>query len=425
MNLRKLKRILRRLWRYCKPQCIVILIILVSLIALLVFSCTKDDPKETDTPPASTTPTATISPTPEPATPSPTMAEPSPTATPSVIYGSCDSTTTDVGATPIPMDDWEIDYLMLVNWNNRLKYSGNPEGLVLLTSILDSDEYIIQNPNTNMGNETALLALDQMCKDARAAGCSKVKISTTGAYRTYETQDGFWQNHLKEDPNYGADPYNDPPRTVPGNASEHRTGLGFDIWLLEYDYAWLHENCHRYGFILRYPANKVSYTGIIYEQWHYRYVGVDAATAMHDMGFCLEEYIAYLNGADITPYPTKPVTPKPTKAPTATPTQMPDISATPTPEITPDVTPEISPELTPELTPGVTPEISPDITPEISPDVTPEISPEITPETTPTPVPTLPPEPTHEPSPTPEPQEPTPEPSPTSEPQESPESIAQ
>lgn len=408
MNLKKLKRILRRLWRYCKPQCIVLLIILVSLIALLVFSCTKDDPKETDTPTASTTPTMILSPTVTPATPSPTATETlSPTATPAVVYGSCDSTTTDVGATPIPMDNWEIDYLMLVNWNNRLKYSGDPEGLVLLTSVLDPNEYIIQDASNNKGNETALLALDQMCKDARAAGCSKVKISTTGAYRTYETQDGFWQNHLKEDPNYGADPYNDPPRTVPGNASEHRTGLGFDIWLLEYDYAWLHENCHRYGFILRYPADKVSYTGIIYEQWHYRYVGVEAATAMYDMGFCLEEYIAYLNGADITPYPTKPVTPKPTTTPTNTPTKAPSISATPTPEISPEVTPEISPDVTPEISPDVTPEVSPEVTPEttpeVSPEVSPEVTPEITPDDTPTPEPTAPPEPV----------EPTPEATPT------------
>jgi D-alanyl-D-alanine carboxypeptidase len=56
---------------------------------------------------------------------------------------------------------------------------------------------------------------------------------------------------------------------------------------------WLEENCYRFGFVLRYPADKQDVTGIKYESWHFRYVGRTAATEMHELGMCLEEYLAY------------------------------------------------------------------------------------------------------------------------------------
>ena len=55
---------------------------------------------------------------------------------------------------------------------------------------------------------------------------------------------------------------------------------------------WLMRNSWRYGFILRYPTGKSDITGIIYEPWHYRYVGRAAARAIYESGLCLEEYIA-------------------------------------------------------------------------------------------------------------------------------------
>ena len=57
---------------------------------------------------------------------------------------------------------------------------------------------------------------------------------------------------------------------------------------------WLAENCYRFGFILRYPEDKQSITNIIYEPWHFRFVGREAATEMHEKGMCLEEYVEYL-----------------------------------------------------------------------------------------------------------------------------------
>ena len=54
---------------------------------------------------------------------------------------------------------------------------------------------------------------------------------------------------------------------------------------------WLMENSWRYGFILRYPNGTTDATGIIYEPWHYRYVGKELAKELHDSGLCLEEYL--------------------------------------------------------------------------------------------------------------------------------------
>ena len=54
------------------------------------------------------------------------------------------------------------------------------------------------------------------------------------------------------------------------------------------------ENSHKYGFVLRYPKDKESITGIEYEPWHFRYVGKEHAKVMKENNFCLEEYVEYL-----------------------------------------------------------------------------------------------------------------------------------
>lgn len=82
---------------------------------------------------------------------------------------------------------------------------------------------------------------------------------------------------------------------VPGT-SEHQLGLAVDINADSFRcsdeevYEWLDENAHKYGFILRYPPAKQEITGISYEPWHYRYVGVEVAEEIYGRGICLEEY---------------------------------------------------------------------------------------------------------------------------------------
>ena len=59
-------------------------------------------------------------------------------------------------------------------------------------------------------------------------------------------------------------------------------------------FEWLQNNAHKYGFILRFPENKTDITGYSYESWHYRYVGVQHATKIHERGITLEEYLGSL-----------------------------------------------------------------------------------------------------------------------------------
>ena len=84
--------------------------------------------------------------------------------------------------------------------------------------------------------------------------------------------------------------------------SEHQTGMSIDIQTYgstastfeEFDeFKWLQDNAHKYGFILRYPKDKEYLTGYEYESWHYRYVGVEAATYIYENNITFDEYYAY------------------------------------------------------------------------------------------------------------------------------------
>jgi zinc D-Ala-D-Ala carboxypeptidase len=94
--------------------------------------------------------------------------------------------------------------------------------------------------------------------------------------------------------------------------SEHQTGLAVDISTVSYecyldncfantgDGQWLLNNSYRFGFILRYAEDKVAITGYRYEPWHFRYVGIDLATALHESGLTLDEAEPYLQIAEAT-----------------------------------------------------------------------------------------------------------------------------
>ena len=85
-------------------------------------------------------------------------------------------------------------------------------------------------------------------------------------------------------------------------ASEHHTGLAVDIVGVNHqsldaaqadtdEALWLKAHAAEYGFILRYPKDKEEITGISFESWHFRYVGIDAAQFMQEHNLCLEEFV--------------------------------------------------------------------------------------------------------------------------------------
>ena len=149
--------------------------------------------------------------------------------------------------------------------------------------------------------------LQKMLADCEAAGYDAVVVS---AYRTHEYQKGLFQRRIQRFLDEGLsqeDAEREAAKRVafPGT-SEHELGLALDIVDESYQnlnekqetmpaQIWLMENSWRYGFILRYPNGTTDVTGIIYEPWHYRYVGKELAKELHDSGLCLEEYLNALS----------------------------------------------------------------------------------------------------------------------------------
>ena len=146
-------------------------------------------------------------------------------------------------------------------------------------------------------------ALLRMLADCTDAGNAPYICS---GYRTVETQRYLYNNKIARLVSAGVSQGEAPALAamavaIPG-ASEHQTGLAADI--VDYYFPdltaeqentstqkWLMANSWRYGFILRYPTDKSDITGTIYEPWHYRYVGLEEAAEMYELGLTLEEYL--------------------------------------------------------------------------------------------------------------------------------------
>ena len=144
--------------------------------------------------------------------------------------------------------------------------------------------------------------LQKMFDDMRDDGVYPVVAS---GYRTEQEQQQIYDESMAEYIEKGYSESDAKTVTerwvaIPGT-SEHQLGLGVDInadGINSYGYEvynWLAQNAYRYGFIYRYPENKVAITGIANEPWHYRYVGVNAATEICKRGICLEEYLGETN----------------------------------------------------------------------------------------------------------------------------------
>ena len=146
--------------------------------------------------------------------------------------------------------------------------------------------------------------LMQMLDDCAVYGNAQPYVCSS--YRTNDTQTRLYENKVDRLIAQGYSPSD--ARTeaakavaIPGT-SEHQLGLAVDIVDLRYQVLdagqedtatqqWLMQNSWKYGFILRYPNDKTAVTGIIYEPWHYRYVGRENAKAIYESGLCLEEYL--------------------------------------------------------------------------------------------------------------------------------------
>lgn len=139
-------------------------------------------------------------------------------------------------------------------------------------------------------------AFYEMQADAYELG---LNLYISSGYRSYDYQAGLYQRYVDRSGKAEADRYS----ARPGH-SEHQTGLAFDLNTISDEFKdtdegkWVSENCHKYGFIVRYPEDKESLTGYMYEPWHIRYLGTDTATAVYESGLCLEEYLGITSEYD-------------------------------------------------------------------------------------------------------------------------------
>ncbi len=217
----------------------------------------------------------------------------------------------DISSVKDTLNTKDKKYLLLVNKQNPLGETYAPE------SIADVDtSYTLYEKSVQLESATAQAAM-AMIREMRAAGIDDIYI--TSGYRSYEYQKTLFDNYMYEE--YIKDKTLTKAEreeivrqysAYPGE-SEHQSGLCVDFItsamkgdLVNYTsentkggigfaeteaFDWLCENAHKFGFILRYPDGKTDETGYSYESWHYRFVGIDAATKIHNSGKTLEKWV--------------------------------------------------------------------------------------------------------------------------------------
>ena len=175
-----------------------------------------------------------------------------------------------------------FSYDMLVNKFHALDENFVPTDLITVPSEYSGEEVF-------KANRTAVTALSQMFESAKADGLG---LEVNSAYRSYTDQIEIQEYYRKW---YG-DNYVKNYVARPG-FSEHQTGLAFDIgstttnvFANSKEYAWMLENAHKFGFILRFSKKNEVITGYRSEPWHYRYVGKEIAEYIHTHNITLEEY---------------------------------------------------------------------------------------------------------------------------------------
>ncbi len=192
---------------------------------------------------------------------------------------------------------------MTDNWNLTLVNAQNPlnEGFAVnLQSVEGYDDRLF--------DVRAITELEALLSAAQKADMGLYLVS---AYRTPERQAALFEKKTTSFENEGFDRQEAERQAAQWVArpytSEHNLGLAVDLvsanWYennsdltAEFEntahFEWLYENCANYGFILRYPKGKESITGVTYEPWHFRYVGVEHAKVIMDNDLTLEEYLS-------------------------------------------------------------------------------------------------------------------------------------
>jgi D-alanyl-D-alanine carboxypeptidase len=244
----------------------------LGVTVLLLSGCATTPPSSTHRPLAGASPSASPS----------ASAKPSPTPSPSPTKPAFDKSALSIDD---PTSIWVV-----VNKLRPLQPANYAPAVVLPNA-----HHIATAASSSMRPEAAA-ALEQMFAAATAEGAGTMQIQN--AYRSFTVQTNTHNSQVAKLGQAKADIISARP-----GYSEHQTGLAVDIAALpsKCDIAacfgqtpqgeWLAANAYRYGFILRYPADKQAITGYVFEPWHFRYVGIPLATEMRNTGIStLEEF---------------------------------------------------------------------------------------------------------------------------------------
>ena len=173
---------------------------------------------------------------------------------------------------------------VLVNKYHKLDENYEPSDLTIIDSKYAS--------GTQKLRKEAQIKFEEMASDMAK---ENLKIFAGSTYRSYTYQKGLYDRYVKKDGFAAAETY-----SARSGYSEHQLGLAVDIvngkwdYLSENDkeYDYLVKNSYKYGFILRYPRGSEYITGYMFEDWHFRYLGVELATKVFNSGLTYDEYIA-------------------------------------------------------------------------------------------------------------------------------------
>lgn len=270
---------------------------LTLLVALSIIAAGCGNREETppSSPEATSTATATATPTAN-ATTSPTPSAAA-TASPQTSNkpSQSPSATSKPPGTPAKNDGLQViakpeSVTVLVNKQFSLPSSYEPTDLVYPDIPFTFKEKVEKRKMRSVAAE----AIEKMFEGAKKDG---INLAGVSAYRSYATQKSLFQRYVQQDGEEKAKTYS----AVPGT-SEHETGLAIDVSGSDGKCAasdcfggtkeavWLEKHAPEYGFIIRYPKGKEKITGYQYEPWHIRYVGAEAAKDMAAKKQTMEEY---------------------------------------------------------------------------------------------------------------------------------------
>ena len=188
--------------------------------------------------------------------------------------------------------DKKYSNLMLVNGKNPLPDNYDSD---IRKDLVEIEPELRNNNYVTKIHKSVYPYITAMVKAAQADG---VDLKVWSPFRSYADQKVLFKNQVRKS---GGDEELAATVVARPGTSEHNTGICADFNMADDAfektpmYKWMTENAEDYGFILRYPKDKQEITGVIYESWHWRFVGIDMAKKINKSGLCLEEYLEQNN----------------------------------------------------------------------------------------------------------------------------------